>query len=72
MKDIFISLDLHNLRGKSNFKNSNQIFMLLKEEWQFKNIYKESFCKVKNHSENQIISSTVFHAFMIFHIFGFA
>lgn len=71
MKDIFISFDLHNLGGKSNFKNSNQIFMLLKKSGSLR-IFTKSPFEAKNHSENQIISSTVFHAFMIFHIFGFA
>lgn len=45
MKDIFISLDLHNLGGKSNFKNSNQIFMLLKKSGSLRIFTKSPFVK---------------------------
>ena len=45
MKDIFISLDLHNLGGKSNFKTSNQIFMLLKKSGGLRIFTKSPFVK---------------------------
>ena len=45
MKDIFISLDLHNFGGKSNFRNSNQMVMLLKESGTLRIFTKSPFVK---------------------------